>query len=556
MYTNYFGFNEKPFTLTPNPRFIFLSKNHKEAFAHLLYGINNHYGFIELIGEVGTGKTTVLRTLLGQLQEENYRTALIFNPCLSGTELLRTISHEFGLEAKSDYTNELLADLNRFLLAETAGGKTVVLVIDEAQNLQPDVLEQIRLISNLETDNDKLIQIILAGQPELATLLERPDLRQLNQRIAVRYRLKSMSMAETRDYIRHRMEIAGESGGVSFTDSAVKWIHLYTRGVPRMINILCDRSLLIAYGDERRNITAGIVSRGIREILNLPHHKRQRTMLVAALVSIVIAFVAWKLFYPIKAPIAAPVSPPPKAQQVAPLPIPAPQNNVAATAPKNNTTATSNALQQEIYMYNQQYVHIHVFNVLAEMWGERQAKIVKKPLTIPDMYQKLAKTRNLNISEFQGPLDTALAFNLPMLAVTRVLGELGNYSLAITGRNQNILSVAPSLFSRNTINKDDLKPVLKGQFYLVWKNIGKIPFHLRPGERRFEIMSLQRLLQQAGVYREQIDGVYNPATVTAVRSYQRQNGIPDDAGLGELTVALLSRHQIQQTTPTLTRGGR
>ena len=268
MYTKYFGFNEKPFTLTPNPRFIFLSKNHKEAFAHLLYGINNHYGFIELTGEVGTGKTTILRTLLGQLQDENYRTALIFSPCQTGVELLRSINTEFGIDSSSQYSNELLAELNLFLLAETAKGRTVVLVIDEAQNLQPDVLEQVRLISNLETENDKLIQIILAGQPELEILLGRPDLRQLNQRIAVRYRLRSMSLYETRSYIKQRMDVAGETGGVSFSNYAIKWVYIATRGVPRMINILCDRSLLIAYGDERRRITSSIVIRSILEVLN------------------------------------------------------------------------------------------------------------------------------------------------------------------------------------------------------------------------------------------------------------------------------------------------
>ncbi len=268
MYTKYFGFNEKPFTLTPNPRFIFLSKNHKEAFAHLLYGINNHYGFIELTGEVGTGKTTVLRTLLGQLQDENYRTALIFSPCLTGVELLRSINNEFGIAADSLYSNELLAELNRFLLTETAEGRTVVLVIDEAQNLQPEVLEQIRLISNLETENDKLIQIILAGQPELELLLSRPDLRQLNQRIAVRYKLCSMNMNETRSYIRQRMEVAGESGGVFFSNYAIKWVYCATSGVPRMINILCDRALLIAYGNERRRITSFIVIRAVWEVIN------------------------------------------------------------------------------------------------------------------------------------------------------------------------------------------------------------------------------------------------------------------------------------------------
>jgi general secretion pathway protein A len=274
MYTKYFGFNEKPFTLTPNPRFIYLSKHHKEAFAHLLYGINNHYGFIELIGEVGTGKTTVLRTLLSQLNEDTYRSALIFNPCLTGVELLRSINHEFGLHSESEYANELLEELNRFLLAENARGITVVLVIDEAQNLSPEILEQLRLISNLETENDKLIQIILAGQPELSALLALPELRQLNQRIAVRYRLRSMSMDETRTYIRHRMVVAGETGGVSFSRSALKLIHLSSHGLPRLINNICDRALLIGYGDERRRVTIFVVIRAIKELLNLHQGKR------------------------------------------------------------------------------------------------------------------------------------------------------------------------------------------------------------------------------------------------------------------------------------------
>lgn len=291
MYTKYYGFNEKPFTLTPNPRFIYLSKNHKEAFAHLLYGVNNHYGFIELIGEVGTGKTTVLRTLLSQLNEVNYRSALIFNPCLTGVELLRSINHEFGLNSGSEYANELLDELNRFLLKENAREITVVLVIDEAQNLSPEILEQLRLISNLETENDKLIQIVLAGQPELSSLLDRPNLRQLNQRIAVRYRIGSMSMDETRTYIRHRMVVAGETGGVSFSRPALKLIHLYSRGLPRLINNLCDRALLIGYGDEQRRISAGIVTRAIRELLNVRQGKRY-SLALAGIIALILVCAA------------------------------------------------------------------------------------------------------------------------------------------------------------------------------------------------------------------------------------------------------------------------
>ena len=288
MYTNYYGFNEKPFTLTPNPRFIYLSKHHKEAFAHLLYGINNHYGFIELIGEVGTGKTTVLRTLLSQLSEDNYRSALFFNPCLTGVELLRSINHEFGLSSASEFANELLEELNRFLLLENSRGITVVLVIDEAQNLSAEILEQLRLISNLETENDKLIQIVLAGQPELSALLDLPELRQLNQRIAVRYRLRSMSADETRTYIRHRMVVAGETGGVAFSRPALKLIHLYSRGLPRLINNLCDRALLIGYGDEQRLISAGIITRAIREILNIRQWRRYNLVLACGIISLIL----------------------------------------------------------------------------------------------------------------------------------------------------------------------------------------------------------------------------------------------------------------------------
>ncbi|NTV48171.1 MAG: AAA family ATPase [Geobacteraceae bacterium] len=285
MYTKYFGFNEKPFTLTPNPRFIYLSKNHKEALAHLLYGINNHYGFIELIGEVGTGKTTVLRTLLSQ---RNYRSALIFNPCMTNIELFRNINHEFGLNSDSKYANELLDELNGFLLRENARGLTVVLVIDEAQNLSPEILEQLRLISNLETEDDKLIQIVLAGQPELSALLDLPELRQLNQRIAVRYKLQSMSMDETCTYIRHRMVVAGETGGVYFSRSALKLIHLYTRGLPRLINILCDRALLIGYGDEKRCISAVITVRAIIEILTVRQGRRYYLALVSIIATIIV----------------------------------------------------------------------------------------------------------------------------------------------------------------------------------------------------------------------------------------------------------------------------
>jgi general secretion pathway protein A len=289
MYLEYFGFREKPFSITPNPRFIFLSKNHREAFAHLLYGTNNHAGFIELTGEVGTGKTTVLRTFLNQLDDESHRTALIFNPCLSSLELLRGINREFGLLQENLTKVELLEALNAFLLEQKAAGRTVVLVIDEAQNLEPEVLEQIRLISNLETETDKLIQIVLAGQPELEELLEKPELRQLKQRIMVRYHLLPMDFEDTKGYIEHRLELAG--GAVIFSAQAMKRLFRYSGGVPRLINIACDRLLLIGYTEESRQISGRMAVEAIAEVSKSGRSKFfYRRWRLAALASVVIVF--------------------------------------------------------------------------------------------------------------------------------------------------------------------------------------------------------------------------------------------------------------------------
>jgi len=265
MYCDFFGFSEKPFTITPNPQFIYLSGNHREAFAHLVYGIDSHAGFIAMTGEVGTGKTTVLRTLLTQLDPEKYRSALIFNPCLSGEQLLASICREFGLDADGHNRIGWLDILNHFLLEQHAAGKTVVLVIDEAQNLTPDVLEQVRLISNLETERDKLIQIILAGQPELNDVLNRHDLRQLSQRIAVRCRLTPMSKLDTGDYIRHRLKVSGCRMPGLFTSGAVKRIYRFSRGVPRLINIVCEQALVMAWTQESNIVTQAIASRIIME---------------------------------------------------------------------------------------------------------------------------------------------------------------------------------------------------------------------------------------------------------------------------------------------------
>jgi general secretion pathway protein A len=275
MYCKFYGFRESPFTITPNSRFLFMSAQHREAFAHLVYAVESRAGFVELTGEVGTGKTTLLRSFLSRLDSEGHRTALIFNPCLSSLELLKSINREFGLAWETGSRMELLQLLNGFLLEQKASGRSVVLVMDEAQNLSPEVLEQIRLISNLETETDKLIQIVLSGQPELLTALAREELRQLNQRITVRYHLQPMDFESTRRYIEHRMELAGSYRAAQFSESALKRIFRFSGGVPRLVNIVCDRSLLIGFTEEDRIISGRMAAQAVSEVAG-PKHSRRR----------------------------------------------------------------------------------------------------------------------------------------------------------------------------------------------------------------------------------------------------------------------------------------
>ncbi len=264
MYNSFFGFRESPFNITPDPRFLFLSNRHQEAYNHLLFGIQERKGFIQITGEVGAGKTTICRAILEQL-DSHYRTALILNPVLTSTQLLRTVLTEFGLQPKRDRAS-CLEVLNRFLLSEISAEREVVLVIDEAQDLSAELLEQVRLLSNLETDQRKLLQIVLIGQPELRHKLEAKGLRQLRQRITVRYHLSPLSPEETVRYIQHRLRVAGGDSRPIFSRWAMSRIHHYSHGVPRLINAVCDKALLCGYVLGTDHLAGRHVGRAIREL--------------------------------------------------------------------------------------------------------------------------------------------------------------------------------------------------------------------------------------------------------------------------------------------------
>jgi general secretion pathway protein A len=265
MYDHFYGFHEPPFNLTPDPRFLFYSERHREAFHHVLFGIQERKGFIQLTGEVGAGKTTICRAILEELGP-TYRTALILNPCLTSSQLLRTILHELGLAPGRIDRAAGLELLNRFLLDQLAAGNDVVLLIDEAQDLEPELLEEVRLLSNLETDQRKLLQIVLVGQPELRDRLDERGLRQLRQRITVRYHLRPLSRQETEHYIRHRLHVAGGNSRPTFDRWAIRRIYRYSRGVPRLINAVCDKTLLCGFVTGTDRLTGRHVRRAVREL--------------------------------------------------------------------------------------------------------------------------------------------------------------------------------------------------------------------------------------------------------------------------------------------------
>lgn len=265
MYEEFYGFRQSPFNITPDPRFLFYSDKHREAFNHVLYGLKERKGFIQITGEVGAGKTTLCRALLDELGP-SYKTALILNPIMTGDQLIWLLLAELGQPPQHYDRMRNLQVLNEFLLEQLPLGNDVVLFIDEAQDLPLELMEEVRLLSNLETDQRKLLQIVLMGQPELRTVLDDPSLRQLRQRITVRYHLSPLSYGETGRYIGHRMQIAGANSRPYFARGALRKIHRYSGGVPRLINAVCDKTLLCGYVTGADRLTARHVRRAILEL--------------------------------------------------------------------------------------------------------------------------------------------------------------------------------------------------------------------------------------------------------------------------------------------------
>ena len=269
MYLDFYNLATPPFSITPDPRFLFFSRRHREAYEHMVFGISQRTGFIQITGEVGAGKSTLCRALLEELGDD-VATALILNPVMTGIQLLRSILRELGLDDRGNDRVRLTERLNDYLLERARAEQEVVLVIDEAQDMSPELLEQVRLLSNLETDDRKLLQIVLMGQPELRRMLEGDSLRQLAQRITVRYHLEPIDRSEVEAYVLHRLRVAGSNGRPSFTPAAYRAIYRHSRGVPRLINAVCDKTLLCGYVVGRDRLGYWQVRRAVRELGGRP----------------------------------------------------------------------------------------------------------------------------------------------------------------------------------------------------------------------------------------------------------------------------------------------
>jgi general secretion pathway protein A len=522
MYLDFYGFREKPFNLTPDPRFVFLSKNHREAFAHLLYGINNRAGFIALTGEVGSGKTTVLRALLSQLDGDHHRTALIFNPCLSPPELLQSITREFGIPTCTSHSASLLEALNLFLLQQNAAGRTVVLVIDEAQNLEAAVLEQVRLISNLETDREKLIQIVLSGQPEFAHLLKREEMRQLSQRITVRYHLQPMDFQDTVDYINHRLEVAGGRGGVIFSRWALKRIYRYSRGLPRLINAACDRMLLAGYARDTARISFRIAEAGIKEMRkDTASDARKRSLRLIPTLVMLAVFLAVGIYY----------TRPDLIDRFNAW------QRVGAT--QKQAEATGEQTKKDPVITGEE-----LSRAMAENGHLRQVNGMERE----------ALDRQLRLYNFSGNLGALLRLDSPAVLELTIPGIPGKRFLSLVGMENERLLVDPPLAGRRSLTFSELEKHWSGQGFLLWKDPLNLPAVISPGGEEGHIKRLQGLLREAGAYSRPLTGVYDDDTISAVKKFQSSGGIKQDGIVGGKTLMLLYRSIDRFEVPRLTVG--
>jgi general secretion pathway protein A len=542
MYTSFFGLSEKPFAITPDPRYLYLSERHAEALAHLLYGINESGGFIQLTGEVGTGKTTVVRTLLSRVPH-HADVAVILNPRVTPVEFLLTICEELGLEiaeADRDSVKQMVDALNRRLLGAHAEGRRIIVLVDEAQNLSIDVLEQVRLLTNLETPTQKLLQIILIGQPELRELLDRTDLRQLAQRITGRYHLKPLSREETKGYVRHRLRVAGAAQEI-FTPAALLELHRLSQGIPRVINVACDRALLGAYTQETKKITASLVRRAAGEVYGRRFLPTWLGWVVGSLGLAVLAgslFLGWQ-FWRHQGPLLSASSAPKSAAATHPA-TPVAAIAPPPAAPPAPKLASVNALLEA---NEANTTDAAAFRRLLSLWGTAMADD-------KDPCGQAAKA-GLACLEQRGSWTQVRTLNRP--AILTLTDERGQrHRVVLSGLDDKTATLNLGEHNEKVL-LDDLSRDWFGEFTVVWKPKTSHTRLLSLGMQGDEVRWLRRSLNAlaGGASDPEHADVYDQELAIAVQNFQREHRLNVDGIAGVQTQVVLDTALADPGSPLL-----
>jgi general secretion pathway protein A len=572
VYQNFFSFKERPFKLVPNPEYFFMSQSHEEALAHLKYAISQGDGFVAITGEVGTGKTTLCRVFLENL-DENTESAYIFNPKLSPKQLLMEINEEFGLAFDADNTKELIDTLNSYLMGKRAEGKNVVLLVDEAQNLAVNVLELIRLLSNLETSKFKLLQIVLVGQPELGDILDSHELRQLGQRITLKCNLKPLTFKEAKEYIVHRIHIASKKPVVQFTRAAYRAIYKYSSGIPRLINIVCDRALLTAYVLNQKKITANITRTAILELAGKGDVKHfglvdwKKASFIFSILGLALFIIFFyltgsnnlgKLFRQanIKTPELAGPAPsppgdvgetPPATASLTPLEM----QPVSATKPSTVGRFLEFLGDMDVSSSRQL-----AYKAVLALW-KKDAEIAPALHSLEDdhaFFRLAAEQNGLRVQRLGCDFNLIKALNLPaVLAISLPEWESPGYLNIQRVDNHNITLSKATVKEIIVMPTELLKPYCPGDVYIPWKNFfaykGTIPLTASQDS----VIKLKMHLQDIGFNRIEINPVYDDYAKQAVKQVQKKNGLRPDGIVGPLTKIVLYNEKKSLNIPQITR---
>lgn len=570
MYSHFFGFVERPFNLVPDPTYLFLSKSHEEALAHLKYALQHGDGFVEIIGEVGTGKTTLCRVFLDRLLDET-TAAYIFNPRLDEVQLLKAINDEFGIDSSADNTKDLIDALNVFLMRQKAAGKNVIVIIDEAQNLSIQVLEQLRLLSNLETTRNKLLQIILVGQPELGEMLDSHELRQLGQRVTLSCYLTPLTFKETTAYIEHRVQIALTKPGRLFSKSALKEIYSYSGGIPRLINIICDRSLLIAYSRNRKKVSGNIVRLAIRELSSrgdlrkrFPFNIRATAVAVIAVAAVLSIFLLPGVFQR-EAGLVPSAMLPDTVAEIKDTPAvvyyPAVPGKAETTIAKLARAEAVETVALETFLEQAQpaATRYNAMKTLLSLWRveDHIQPYLESLHDDTTFFNLVTRQHGLEVQVVDGNPILVSKLNLP--AIFKFESPESTPPLYLTlekiHENQAIFRVQ-GLETAVTIPYDVLAAQFKGTAFVMWKNFLGFEGILPLSDPNGSVIILKMMLRDIGYEEVALTPEFDTLTQAIIKNLQYRHGINADGFVGPLTKIVLYNEKEDIWAPRLVSHGR